>query len=76
MSELAWQSGMTKRALSRRCKESSISVISASIAMPRCPRTAPLGLPVVPEVYMRHQGSSAVTSTAGSEEAPPERRVS
>jgi hypothetical protein len=45
--------------------------MNASIAMPRWLRIAPLGLPVVPDVYMRHQASSGDTGTPGSAAGAP-----
>jgi hypothetical protein len=58
--------GITSSALSARFEASSTQVISASMAMPRWVRMAPLGRPVVPEVYIRHQASSGWTAASGS----------
>ena len=52
--------------MSRQLKPNSISVTSESTALPPCDRIAPLGRPVVPEVYISVQGSEAATGTAGS----------
>ena len=57
--------GMTSSAVSRRLSPISTSVTSDSMALPRWLRMAPFGLPVVPEVYISVQGSSALTSTSG-----------
>ena len=61
-SELAWHMGMTSSAASRRLNPISTSVTSDSMALPWWLRMAPFGLPVVPEVYISVQGSSALTS--------------
>ncbi len=63
---MAWHIGMTSSALSRRLRPISTSVTSDSMALPRWLRIAPFGLPVVPEVYINVQGSSAETGTFGS----------
>ena len=62
----SYSSGITSSALSLRRMPSSISVTSDRSALPWWLRTAPLGLPVVPEVYISIQGSAASAGAAGS----------
>ncbi len=64
-SELAWHIGITSSAVSLRVKPISSAVASAIRVFPSWLRTAPLGRPVVPEVYISAQGSAGRTVAAG-----------
>ena len=64
-SELAWHIGITIRPVSWRVKPISSAVASAISVLPSWLRMAPLGRPVVPEVYISAHGSPGFTVTAG-----------
>ena len=64
-SELAWHSGITRSPVSSRDRPNSSAVAKASNALPSWLRIAPLGRPVVPEVYISANRSRGDTSTAG-----------
>jgi pimeloyl-ACP methyl ester carboxylesterase len=68
--------GITSIAPSLRCRPSSISVTIESSTALRWLRTTPLGLPVVPEVYISVQGSDRATSCCGSPLLPAARKSS
>lgn len=63
--ELAWHMGITSRAVSSRVKPISRAVARAIRVLPSWLRTAPFGRPVVPEVYIRAQGSPGLTAMFG-----------
>ena len=65
-SEFAWHIGITIRPVSSRVKRISSAVASAISVLPSWLRIAPLGRPVVPEVYISAQGSVGRTVTPGS----------
>ncbi len=65
-SELAWHSGITSRPLSSRVRPNSSAVAQAISALPSWLRIAPLGRPVVPEVYISAKRSSGLTSAGGA----------
>jgi hypothetical protein len=71
-SELAWQSGITRRATSSWPNPSSSAVAMASSVLPAWLRIAPLGRPVVPDVYISAQGSVAVVGEDDHPVAPAE----
>src|SRR4051794_20611933 len=64
--ELAWHIGMTSSAASFGPNARSSAVVSDNVALAAWLRMAPLGRPVVPEVYISAQGSSGRTGTPGS----------
>jgi hypothetical protein len=65
-SEFAWHIGMTRSAVFCREKPSSAWETRDSSAVASWLRIAPLGLPVVPDVYMSASGSSERIWTVGS----------
>ncbi len=65
--EFAWHSGITSSAVSRRLRPNSTAVAQVISALARWLRIAPLGRPVVPEVYIsaaRSVGAPASASIA------------
>ncbi len=64
-SELAWHSGITSSPLSSALKPNSSAVANASSALPSWLRIAPLGRPVVPDVYISANRSSGLHVDVG-----------
>ena len=62
-SELAWHMGITNKAESSALKPISSAVAKAMRELPSWLRTAPLGRPVVPEVYINALMSLGKTLT-------------
>ena len=56
-----WKSGTTTSTRSRLERSKKRSALSELNSVLRCGRRAPLGVPVVPEVYIRIMGSSGET---------------
>lgn len=76
LSPAVWNSGATTRVTSSPDRSVSTRTLTLFQVMLAWERTAPLGRPVVPEVYMIMHGSSGATASSSGPDPAPARSPS